>query len=282
MNSLQRHPQALILWAFCASLCRVACMFSSSLTTTRPAACASCSCPSLRPSASHGSMVSGRNASLLILDQCYTFAMWLYFNAQDKLKAGAAVQQLFDTQRKGVQIHSNPLCLPRCRPLLRQHWGHDWQPPRPLLQVLLVVLHPGHVHREYQQTDRATSKAAKQKASRGHAALNRRLSHSLSPVGYLCLLAHQVHPSEVQQWVCVPVVGLRHRLAAGAHFHGLHPTVDGVQDQYHPGDIQRGKSDVMWSLMIPRTPHVLTFIFFHLGLQCCSPEWLFILQKAGR
>lgn len=52
-------------------------------------------------------MVSGRNDSLLILDQCYTFAMWLYFNAQDKLKAGAAVQQLFDTQRKGVQIQSS-------------------------------------------------------------------------------------------------------------------------------------------------------------------------------
>lgn len=159
------------------------------------------------------------------------------------------------TPRKKESKSTPILCLPRCRPLLRQHWGHDWLPSRPLHQVLLVVLHPGHVHREYQQTDRATSKAAKQKASRGHTDLNWRLYHWLSPVGYLRFLTHQIHPSEVQQRVCVSVVGLRHRLAAGTLLHGLHPTVDGVQDQYHPGDTQRGKSDVLWSLMIPRNPH---------------------------
>lgn len=58
--------------------------------------------------------------------------------------------------------------------------------------------------------------------------------------GYLCLLPHKIHPSEVQQWVCVPVVGLCHRLAAGSLFHGLHPVLDALQDQHNPRNSQRG------------------------------------------
>lgn len=169
MNSLQRRPQALILWTFWTYSCRVACTFSSSLTITQPVACASSSCPSLRPSVLRGSMVSCRGDCVLILNQFYTFAMWLNHKvfAHYKLKAGAVVQQFFENQKNWVQIHFNPLYLRRCWPLLRQHWGHDWLPTRPLHQVLLVVLHPGHVHCEYQQTDKATSEAAKQKMRKG-------------------------------------------------------------------------------------------------------------------
>lgn len=64
----------------------------------------------------------------------------------------------------------------------------------------------------------------------------------LVPTGNLCLLPHQIHSSEVQQRVCVPMVGLRHWLAARPLLHGLHPALDGVQDQHHTGDSQRGNS----------------------------------------
>ena len=53
------------------------------------------------------------------------------------------------------------LCFCRCRSLLRQHRRHDWLPPRTLHQVLLVVLHPGHVHCEYQQTNYSLSRLFK-------------------------------------------------------------------------------------------------------------------------
>lgn len=68
-------------------------------------------------------------------------------------------QQLFRTQKREQCL----LCLPRCGSLLRQHWGHDWLPPRPLHQVLLVVPHPGHVHCEYQQTKLSNFETAKHK-----------------------------------------------------------------------------------------------------------------------
>lgn len=38
------------------------------------------------------------------------------------------------------------------------------------------------------------------------------------------------------------MVGLCHWLAAGSLLHGLHPALDGVQDQHHPGDPQGGKT----------------------------------------
>lgn len=76
----------------------------------------------------------------------------------------------------------------------------------------------------------------------------------LVPSGYLCLLPHQIHSSEVQQWICVPMVGLCHWLVACTLLHGLHPTLDGVQDQYHPGDTPRGKSwplqSSVWSVSV--------------------------------
>lgn len=63
------------------------------------------------------------------------------------------------------------------------------------------------------------------------------------------------------------MVGLRHRLAAGTFLNGLYPTVDAVQDQYQPGDTQRGKSYVTG---IPKGPILnplsIVFFFFYLGL----------------
>lgn len=50
------------------------------------------------------------------------------------------------------------LCFSRCRSLLWQHWRHDWLPPRTLHQVLLVVLHPSHMHCEHQQTNLIVSR----------------------------------------------------------------------------------------------------------------------------
>lgn len=41
------------------------------------------------------------------------------------------------------------LCFCRCGTLLWQHWRHDWIPSRSLYQVLLEVLHPSYMHREF-------------------------------------------------------------------------------------------------------------------------------------
>lgn len=61
------------------------------------------------------------------------------------------------------------------------------------------------------------------------------------------------------------MVGLCHWLAAGTLLYGLHPTVDAVQDKYHPGDSQRGKIYAMQSLMVPRIPHFQTYVSFYLN-----------------
>lgn len=71
-------------------------------------------------------------------------------------------------------------------------------------------------------------------------------THLILPQGHLRLLPHQIHSSKVQQWICVSVVGQCHWLAARTLLHGLHPTLDGLQDQYHPRDTQRGKSWPSW------------------------------------
>lgn len=70
--------------------------------------------------------------------------------------------------------------------------------------------------------------------------------------GNLCFCLDQVLPSEVQQWICIPMVGQWHRLDPGPVLHDVHPCVDSSETVLHPWNTERGefglKSDLVDSI----------------------------------
>lgn len=85
------------------------------------------------------------------------------------------------------------------------------------------------------------------------------------------------------------MVGLCHWLAARSLLHGLHPTLDGVQDQHHRGNTPRGNANGSFylstlilfyfiALFCTMKPFVFYFIFFH-SVFSCSPLRLMICPK---
>ncbi|XP_032730798.1 sodium- and chloride-dependent betaine transporter isoform X8 [Lontra canadensis] len=56
--------------------------------------------------------------------------------------------------------------------------------------------------------------------------------------GHLPLLLEQVHPSQIQQHLRVPSLGLLHRLVPGSLLHGLRPTLCHCQPSEDPGLLQ--------------------------------------------
>lgn len=60
-------------------------------------------------------------------------------------------------------------------------------------------------------------------------------------LGHLPLLLEQVHPSQIQQHLRVPSLGLLHRLVPGSLLHGLRPTLCHHQPSEDPGLLQEGR-----------------------------------------
>lgn len=59
--------------------------------------------------------------------------------------------------------------------------------------------------------------------------------------GNLPVFSDQIHPVDLQQEVCVPVVGRHPGLAAGPLLHGVHPSLDHLQTLHHQRLPQRGE-----------------------------------------
>lgn len=64
--------------------------------------------------------------------------------------------------------------------------------------------------------------------------------------GNLCLCLNQVLTFEVQQWLCVPVVGGWDRLDPGSVLHALHTPLYGIQTVQYPRNTERSKSETVW------------------------------------
>lgn len=65
--------------------------------------------------------------------------------------------------------------------------------------------------------------------------------------GNLPVFFDQIHPADVQQEVCVPVVGRHPGLAAGPLLHGVHPSLDRLQTLHHQRLPQRGEVGALGS-----------------------------------
>lgn len=63
--------------------------------------------------------------------------------------------------------------------------------------------------------------------------------------GNLPVFSDQIHPTDLQQEVCVPVVGRHPRLAAGPLLHGVHPSLDRLQTLQHQRFPQRGEAGAL-------------------------------------
>lgn len=62
------------------------------------------------------------------------------------------------------------------------------------------------------------------------------------PLGYFLLLPEQVHASQIQQCLRVPVLGILHWLVLGSLLHGLRPSLHYHQPPEDPGLLQEGRS----------------------------------------
>lgn len=65
--------------------------------------------------------------------------------------------------------------------------------------------------------------------------------------GDLLVFSDQIHPTDLQQEVRVPVVGGHPGLAAGPLLHGVHPSLDRLQALHHQRLPQRGEADALGS-----------------------------------
>lgn len=60
-------------------------------------------------------------------------------------------------------------------------------------------------------------------------------------LGHFLLLLDQVHTSQIQQHLCVPCLGILHRLVPGSLLHGLRPTLYRRHPPEDPGFLQEGR-----------------------------------------
>lgn len=65
--------------------------------------------------------------------------------------------------------------------------------------------------------------------------------------GNLPVFSDQIHSADLQQEVCVPVVGGHPGLAAGPLLHGVHPSLDHLQTLHHQRLPQRGEAGALGS-----------------------------------
>lgn len=65
--------------------------------------------------------------------------------------------------------------------------------------------------------------------------------------GNLPVFFDQIHPIDIQQEVCVPVVGGHPGLAAGPLLHGVHSSLDRLQTLHHQRPPQRGEVGALGS-----------------------------------
>lgn len=65
--------------------------------------------------------------------------------------------------------------------------------------------------------------------------------------GNLPVFSDQIHPADLQQEVCVPVVGRHPGLAAGPLLYGVHPSLDRLQTVHHQRLPQRGEAGALGS-----------------------------------
>lgn len=72
------------------------------------------------------------------------------------------------------------------------------------------------------------------------------LVSSISP-GNLPVFSDQIHPTDLQQEVCVPMVGRHPGLAVGPLLHGVHPSLDSLQALHHQRLSQRGEAGALGS-----------------------------------
>lgn len=71
----------------------------------------------------------------------------------------------------------------------------------------------------------------------------------VSFTGNLPVFFDQIHPIDLQQEVCVPVVGRHSGMAAGPLLHGVHPSLDHLQTLHHQRLTQRGEVGALGSGM---------------------------------
>jgi len=66
-------------------------------------------------------------------------------------------------------------------------------------------------------------------------------------LGDLLVFSDQIHPTDLQQEICVSVVGGYAGLAAGPLLHGMHPSLDHLQALHHQRFPQRGEAKALGS-----------------------------------
>lgn len=64
-------------------------------------------------------------------------------------------------------------------------------------------------------------------------------------LGNVCICLNQVLTPEVQQWLCISMVGQWHRLDPGPVLHAVYPCLGSSKAVLHPWNTERGEFDIL-------------------------------------